>query len=144
MTLLIFFFFFFFFFYFFYFLKTFLTLFTFLIFFYFLPHILPQILPQTTTSIAIYPPTTFLYLRETQANVLRGLQRFWGGCKVLYLRETEANVCWLLVFSMPAEIFYFLFQNCEPRCRMDAKIWQESRRNRSGTDNLVLAFWCVF
>ena len=30
------------------------------------------------------PPTQrFLYLRETQANVLRGLQRFWGGCKDL-------------------------------------------------------------
>ena len=27
------------------------------------------------------PPRHFLYLRETQANVLRGLQRFWGGCK---------------------------------------------------------------
>ena len=53
----------------------FFTFFTFLIFLNFLPHILPQILPQTTTSIAIHPPpTTFLYLRETQA-------MFWEACK---------------------------------------------------------------
>ena len=49
----------------------------------------------TTNHYQYYhpPPTTCLYLRETQENVLRGLQRFWGGCKVLYLRETQANVC---------------------------------------------------
>ena len=49
-------------------------------FFYFLPHVLPHILPQilpqispqTTTSIALHPPWHFLYLRKTQANVLRG------------------------------------------------------------------------
>ena len=37
--------------------------------------ILPHISPQTTATIAT-PPQCFLYLRETQANVLRGLQRF--------------------------------------------------------------------
>ena len=90
-----------------FFFKLFLN---FVLLFLLLPHILPHILPQTTTSIAIHPPMTFfvpkrntgkcferkplpvlpstpqrrfLYLRETQANVLRGLQRFWGGCEDL-------------------------------------------------------------
>ena len=38
----------------------------------------------------LFPPPTpsppwrfFLYLRETQVKVMRGLQRFWGGCKDL-------------------------------------------------------------
>ena len=29
------------------------------------------------------PPQRFLYLTETQVHVLRGLQRFWGGCEDL-------------------------------------------------------------
>ena len=55
-------------------LFLFFKLFYFFLYFlpHILPHILPQILPQTTTSIAIHPPQCFLYLRETQANVLRG------------------------------------------------------------------------
>ena len=81
------------------------------------------------------PPRHFLYLRETQANVLRGLQRFWGGCKVLYLRETQANVCWLLVFSMPAEIFYFFISELRISER------RSKSRSRSRTDNSVLGFW---
>ena len=53
--------------------------------------ILPHISPQTTTTIATHPPQRFLYLSESQANVLRGLQRFGnnlgrGGAGVLTIQ----------------------------------------------------------
>ena len=110
------------------FFKTFLKLFFFFYFFYFfdfLPHIIPHIyhkfyhkpLPVLPST----PPQRCLYLRETQANVLRGLQRFWGGCKDLYLRETQANVCWLLVFSMPAEIFKFFISELRAKVQYGCK-----------------------
>ena len=52
-----------------------------------------SILPQTTTTIATHPPQQFMYLRETQANVLRGLQRFWGGGIDLATISEEQEYC---------------------------------------------------
>ena len=69
------------------------------------------VLPSTPPS-----PQRFLYLRETQANVLRGLQRFWGGCKVLYLRETQANVCWLLVTPPPLPTTFSVSKRNTGKC----------------------------
>ena len=100
---------FFFYFFLYFFLLFFILFFTFFYFFF-----LFYFLSPTT-------PWRFLYLRETQTNVLRGLQRFWGGCKVLYLRETQANVCWLLVFSMPPETFYFFISELRAKVQDGCK-----------------------
>ena len=47
-----------------------------------------QILPQTTTNISpLPPPWCFLYIIETQANILR----FWGGCKDLARTQSSSR-----------------------------------------------------
>ena len=57
-------------------------------------------------------------------------------------RNTGKCLLTVGIFNASWNILFFLFQNCEPRCRMCAKILATISERRR-TDNSVLGFWLL-